>query len=99
MAGLREARSGASLPEFHGRPESMCPGPALSRCQKPPGRDNPRRPEKDLGKNEQMGPHLSLTTVAPQPPASGGASPNATTKGVRASTARTICRCTPIPRP
>src|SRR5579885_3017788 len=41
----------------------------------------------------------SAATVAPQPPASSGASPNETTNGVRASTARTISRCTPVPRP
>ena len=43
--------------------------------------------------------HLSVTSVAPHPPASAGASPYATTNGVRASTARTISRCTPMPRP
>src|SRR5258708_6295439 len=40
-----------------------------------------------------------VTMVAPQPPASAGASPKLSTKEVRASTVRTISRCTPIPRP
>lgn len=35
--------------------------------------------------------------MAPQPPASEGASEKAMTKGVRASTARTVARCTPMP--
>lgn len=40
-----------------------------------------------------------LATVAPQPPDPEGASLKDATKGVRASTARTISRCTPMPRP
>jgi hypothetical protein len=43
--------------------------------------------------------YFNVTMVAPQPPASGGASWKERTKGVRASTERTISRCTPIPRP
>lgn len=42
---------------------------------------------------------LRVTTVAPQPPASGGASAKCSTKGVRASTLRTVSRCTPTPLP
>jgi hypothetical protein len=49
--------------------------------------------------NGARGAYSSRAIVAPQPPASGGASPKDATNGVRASTARTIWRCTPIPRP
>jgi len=41
----------------------------------------------------------SVTTVAPQPPASAGASAKCSTNSVRARTLRTIPRCTPMPRP
>jgi hypothetical protein len=37
--------------------------------------------------------------IAAQPPASGGASREDETNGVRANTARTILCCTPVPRP
>src|ERR1700691_2078809 len=41
----------------------------------------------------------SVITVAPQPPASNGASEKLATKGVLLRIDRTISRCTPIPRP
>jgi hypothetical protein len=37
--------------------------------------------------------------VAPQPPSSGGAFPNASTLGWRERAARTIRLCVPVPRP
>ena len=55
--------------------------------------------EPVIGPSEGLSTHLRVTIVAPQPPASGGASPKESTNGVRSSTARTICLCTPIPRP
>ena len=42
---------------------------------------------------------LSVTTVAPHPPASAGASRKSTTLGVRERIDRTSSRCTPIPLP
>ena len=43
--------------------------------------------------------YRSVTMVAPQPPASAGASWKSATNPVRARMARTISRCTPMPRP
>ena len=37
--------------------------------------------------------------MAPHPPDSGGAFPNASTLGGRERAARTICLCVPVPRP
>src|SRR5579885_3235824 len=43
--------------------------------------------------------YFSVTTVAPHPPASAGASWYERTRSLRASTWRTVSRCTPMPRP
>ena len=53
----------------------------------------------------RLGPRIShhfqrsVTIVAPHPPASPGASRKSATMGDRATTERTISRCTPMPRP
>ena len=58
--------------------------------------------DQDLSEHEGpivAGSTRSVTIVAPQPPASAGASPKDSTNGVRARTFRTTSRWTPIPRP